>query len=231
MMTCKKGTIYKLNHKTRDDTPIYIGMTTRGVEKRFKDHEYSCHNTNQKKYNFYVYQFIRDYGGFENWECNVLKDFTYETNKEKKQVERDYIENAKKLGIKLLNKSLPNRGLREWQKDNPDKMHNSLIRSRLRNREKHNKIRHQYYLTHKEKMVQNSKNYYLKNKKKIDAERNRKVYCPCGGLVAKRNFKTHLKTDKHKNGLLKNIVDAKNSLKRVYSFDVGNVFNCIVCPK
>jgi len=224
MNTTKKGIIYKLCHKVREDTPIYIGMTTKGLEKRFRDHKYALSNSKQKKYTFYVYQFIRDFGGIENWEIKKLKEFEFTTNENKKQIEREFIENAKNLGVKVLNTNIPNRKVKEWIQDNPDKFYNAQVKSRLRHREKQNQYRKGYYKEHKEQIIQNSKNYYLKNKKKLEEDRKRKIKCLCGAIIVRRNFKKHRESDKHKNGCLKNIIEGKNKLKTTYN-------SCIVCPK
>ena len=224
MNTTKKGIIYKLFHKTREDTPIYIGMTTKGLEKRFRDHRYSCLNSKQKKYNFYVYQFIREFGGIENWDAIKLKDFEYETHADKKKIEREYIDNAKQLGIKVLNKNIPNRSVKEWIKDNPQKWYNAQVRSRLKHREKHNTWRKDYYLKHKEQMSKHSRQYYLDNKERIDKERNMKIGCPCGAIVAKRNFKHHKSTPKHNRDLKINLIEGRRALKSSFN-------SCIPCDK
>ena len=58
--------IYKLCCKDPGITEVYVGHTT-NFTKRKQQHKTSCNNENIKGYNYYVYQFIRDHGGWDNW--------------------------------------------------------------------------------------------------------------------------------------------------------------------
>ena len=50
---------------------IYIG-STKNVYHRFKSHKSYCCNPLAHNYSQYVYQFIRENGGWESYECDVL---------------------------------------------------------------------------------------------------------------------------------------------------------------
>ena len=58
--------IYKLVSTDVDIKECYIGHTT-NFNKRKCAHKYDCININSKNYNFNMYQFIRQNGGFNNW--------------------------------------------------------------------------------------------------------------------------------------------------------------------
>ncbi len=190
------GFIYCIEHRNRKDTPIYYGSTT-NLQEREKQHRYNCCNANYKKYNYYVYQFIRDYGGWEKWKMKKLHEVLFNEKKELKQIERLYIENHTKSGKKCLNQSMPNRTKKEWVNDNPDRMNNINIQSRLRNREKQNEYRRLHYYKNKDRIIKHNKEYYQKNKENIEKNRSKMWRCVCGAEVKLRNRTHHLKTKSH----------------------------------
>ena len=58
--------IYKLCCNNPEITDIYIGHTTNFIMRK-NQHKNNCKNPNLRCYNYYVYQFIRENGGFDNW--------------------------------------------------------------------------------------------------------------------------------------------------------------------
>lgn len=196
------GFVYSLTHKNRNDTPMYIGSTN-CLKSRFDSHRYACNNDKQIKYNYYVYQFIRDYGGIENWKINKLAEVVYENKEELTKLERMFIDNHLLSNIKLLNKVLPQRTKKEYQEYYKPLQRLANIRSRIKNRDKHNEKRKEHYHKNKEKIIKQNKEYYEKNKDKVDKIRQEKTPCICGDLVSRKNKKTHLTTKKHHTNLLK----------------------------
>jgi hypothetical protein len=72
--------------------------------RRKAQHKSACHNKKQTKtYNLTVYKFIRENGGFNNWDLIELHKFSCENKREKELEERKWIEMTKPA----LNKSLP----------------------------------------------------------------------------------------------------------------------------
>ena len=94
--------IYKLCCKDATIENIYIGSTTH-VNKRKCDHKKRCLNPNDKEYNSYKYQFIRDNGGWDNWQLIVLEQFSCESKMQKEKIERSYVETLKPT----LNRTIP----------------------------------------------------------------------------------------------------------------------------
>jgi citrate lyase synthetase len=47
---------------------VYIGSTN-DITHRFITHKSYCHNPNSTNYNQRIYQYIRENGGFKNFEC------------------------------------------------------------------------------------------------------------------------------------------------------------------
>jgi hypothetical protein len=84
-------TIYSIVCKDESVKDCYVGQT-----KDFKDRRWhhigNCKNPKSKKYNFKVYQYIRHYGGFENWEMIALETFECESEDEARDKEFEYYE-------------------------------------------------------------------------------------------------------------------------------------------
>ena len=112
-----KSIIYKLCCKNPNITDIYIGSTT-NFKKRKYDHKSSCNNEKNKNYNSKVYKFIRDNGGFENWEMIMLQEYNCENKKQLESQERYWIEKLKSI----LNCKIPTRTKQEYDIDNKDKI-------------------------------------------------------------------------------------------------------------
>ena len=61
------GYCYKLQHKTNNDLKKYYG-STEDLHHREIGHKTDCNNSNRINYNCQVYKYIRDNGGWENFE-------------------------------------------------------------------------------------------------------------------------------------------------------------------
>ena len=105
--------VYKLCCNDPLITDIYIG-STRSWSRRKSNHKSICNNEIDKKYNLYVYQFIRQNGGFENWDMISLFNGSFETKRELERKEREYIEELKSS----LNKIIPTRTYHEYYEEN-----------------------------------------------------------------------------------------------------------------
>lgn len=77
----QKGFIYKLCCLDTNITEIYIGSST-NYQNRKQEHKKRCCNENYKEYNYKVYQFIRENGGWENWRMVILHDFPCNSKRE-----------------------------------------------------------------------------------------------------------------------------------------------------
>lgn len=86
-----KTFVYMLCCKDPTITDVYVGHTT-NLTKRKASHKTDCNNPNNKSYNLYVYQFIRENGGWENWEMIVLETKSCIDKNDARQFERDWFE-------------------------------------------------------------------------------------------------------------------------------------------
>jgi hypothetical protein len=66
--------IYKLCCKDIYIIDIYVGHTT-DMRRRKWQHKTNCNNEKNKVYNLNVYQFIRNNGGWDNWDMIEIERF------------------------------------------------------------------------------------------------------------------------------------------------------------
>ena len=100
--------IYKLccdDPSIRDE---YYGHTTDKTKRKGK-HKHSCCNENSKDGNYYVYQFIRENGGWDNWSMIVVEEYPCENRNQAELRERYWIETQRAT----LNKRIPTRTRQE----------------------------------------------------------------------------------------------------------------------
>jgi len=112
-----KSMIYKLCCKDPTIEDIYVGSTTNFIKRKYQ-HRCGCYNKNDKKYNNYKYQFIRDNGGFDNWDIILIKDYPTDSKRKLEMEERRIIDELKPT----LNTQLPTRTDKEYRQDNKDKI-------------------------------------------------------------------------------------------------------------
>ena len=70
----QKAKIYRICCKDVDVTDCHVGSTTNMTRRKYK-HKSVCNNENGKMYNLNVYRFIRENGGWQNWDMIVVEDF------------------------------------------------------------------------------------------------------------------------------------------------------------
>ncbi len=115
MVNYENGCVYKLCCRNVDVKEIYIGSTC-SFKARKCQHKGCCNNENNRDYNLYVYQFIRDNGGFINFDMIEIEKYKATDKKDLEKRERHYIET---LGS-VLNKIIPTRTDKEYYIDNKE---------------------------------------------------------------------------------------------------------------
>lgn len=151
--------IYKLCCNDTTITDIYVGHTTNWT-KRKQCHKQKCNNENNTEYNFYVYQFIREHGGWTNWSMIELEKINCIDGNEACKHERRYFE---LLGA-TLNIKVPSRTQPEYSK-----------KYREENADKERERRHKYYEENTDKIKKRYKKYCEENADKIK-ETDKKYY-------------------------------------------------------
>ena len=172
-----KTVIYKICCKDINITDFYVGHTTELTKRKYQ-HKTNCNNENFKAYNIYLYRFIRENGGWDNWEVVKIEDYICNSFNDALKRERFWIEELKAT----LNRTIPTRTDAEYYQDNKEKI---LIKRAIYREQNKEKL--------KEYFIEQNKAYREKNRDKI----NVKIECECGCLVSKSNIARHKKSKNH----------------------------------
>ena len=184
----EKGKIYKLCCKDTSVTEIYIGSTLNQYRrkcehKRKCENKRKCNDPNNKIYNFPVYQFIRDNGGFDNWDLIILEEYPAKNKNDLLWKEREWIEKLKPT----LNSQRPiitTEELRGLKRENQKNYYEN-------NKEKVRESDKKYRKNNPEKIRQIAKKYYQENKEKI----KERVKCDiCDKDLSRASLTRHKKT-------------------------------------
>ena len=168
-----KTVIYKIVCNDLNVKDIYVGSTI-DFTRRKSNHKNQSAYVNGKQYNYKLYQFIRNNGGWDNWSMIEIEKFPCNDKREAETRERYYYE----LLNANLNTQTPCRTKQEWVKQNKDKIK-------------------EYYEVNKDKI----KEYYEVNKDKILLRLNEKFDCICGGKYSYCHKQRHCKSKKHQDYL------------------------------
>ena len=175
MTDYSKSTIYKIACKDPNIEEIYIGSTCNFIKRRWQ-HKSICNNPNDKHYNQYVYQFIREHGGWENWDVYIIEKFSCTSKMQKEQVERGWVEELKST----LNKNVP---ANHQTGDVLDKI---------------KQAKRKQYEMDKDKTLERVKAYSESHKVEIHEYIQRTVHCPyCNHHINLANRAQHNRTTIH----------------------------------
>jgi len=128
----------------------YVGHTT-CITTRKANHKFKCITENDKAYNCYVYQFIRDHGGWSNWQIIIIECISCTDSNDASSKERYWLEH---LGASL-NKQIPTRTREEWELETSYSKH--------------------YYDENKNHLLEYNRNYKKENRTYI-SEYNKNYY-------------------------------------------------------
>ena len=193
-MDYSKTIIYKIVCKDLLVTDLYVGHTTNFI-KRKQTHKSVCNNENDKSYNYFVYQTIRDTGGWSNWEMVEVEKYTCSDVNEALKQERYWIETLNAT----LNKIIPLRTDAEYRLDHKEETKEYQKEYRDEHKEETKEYQKEYRDEHKEERKEYDKEYQLKNKDHIKEQRNKKIVCECGSCYTHTNKERHFKSLKHTN--------------------------------
>tara|TARA_R110002126_G_C10274431_1_gene484435 strand:+ start:88 stop:672 length:585 start_codon:yes stop_codon:yes gene_type:complete len=187
-----KSIIYKICCKDLSIQDIYIGSTLNFRNRKWK-HKNSCYDINNRHYNIYLYKFIRDNGGWDNWEMILIKEVSCNSKLELYGEERKTYEELKPT----LNTQKPLRTKKEYKKEcmpTYDKEYNERNKEKIQQQKKEN------YEKNKECILQKQQKY--RSNTEVKKHRNEKIKCDCGGVISRCGISKHKKTEVHKNNML-----------------------------
>jgi len=194
--------IYKIVCKDIEIKECYVGQTT-NFSQRKTDHKKKCCNINNKSFNQNNYKFIRENGGWNNWDMIEVEKYNATDKLDAHKRERYWIET---LGAKL-NKQIPTRTAQEYYHQNLDKIklyyqQNQEETSEYQKiyRETHtDKIKEYkklYREQNKEQILEKQKNYYEQNREQIILKNREKYNQSKDEINAKRRLYREKNKDK-----------------------------------
>ena len=134
--------IYKIVCLDPNIDDFYIGSTV-NLNIRCQAHIKTGLNKKNLHYHYKLYTFIRDSGGYENWEMQVIKLYKCETKRELVKEEQKYIDELKPslntdnaYSTEEYNKEIK----KKWQQDNREKQ-NERAKKRYQDNKEIEKIK------------------------------------------------------------------------------------------
>jgi len=183
MVDYTKSKIYKITCNITGLT--YYGSTVNPISKRISQHRTKFKAGNLKCSSRQVLV-----GG--DYDYSLVEEFSCENKDQLHKRERFYIENND-----CVNKQIPGRTLREYNEQNKDKISANSKKYHEQNKDKISAQRKEHYEQNKDKILAHNKEYFEQNKDNISTQRNTKVTCECGSVVAHGNLSRHKKSKKH----------------------------------
>ena len=130
----------------------------KGVSKH--QHKNTCNNENSKNYNLNIYKFIREKGGWTNFEMKPIEEFICDT-KLQATIREQYWINFYKADLNSKN-----------------------AHSSDEEKKEHRKVYDEIYTeNNKVKIKERKKEYYEKNKNEIQEKKSKLHICECGSKL------------------------------------------------
>ena len=150
MPNYNNGIIYKICCRDPTIKDEYVGSTT-NLRQRRSHHRYFVNNPDKSSMQDNLYSFIREHGGWDNWQLVQLEEYACETKTQLLMKEREWFEKCNST----LNACKPGNHVRH-----PDK--NSYQRAiRQENPERYNEQRRGNY------KPEQKRDYYQRNREEI----------------------------------------------------------------
>lgn len=150
---------YRIFCKNPQITDCYVGHTTDFRGRKYR-HKSACTLENNIKYEYKVYQFIRNYGGWKNWNMEIIEDCNTLTLQQVYARERFWYETLNAT----LNNNIPNRNATEYYNDNKNEILQICKKKYRENTDTYKMRCKQYYEDNKEKILKKKKMEYQKLK-------------------------------------------------------------------
>ncbi len=198
--------VYMISSKDPNNTAKYIGRTF-DLKKRIYQHAYMAATTKYESHNYHLYEFIREMGGWDNFQVTPL--FENLTLIEAVVKEAETIADMRPY----LNKVLPLRSMKEYYDEHREELLQKQVLYAYYQKEKY---RERWTLNNeknRDKINAAMKKYYAENKEELQKKYKTKYWCVCGRLINHRGRKEHLKRPAHRNGL-KNFCREVKDLKK-----------------
>ena len=170
-----KTHFYKIVCKNPEIKEAYVGHTL-NFKNRKSNHKRTCYNEKDEvHFNFYLYQFIRENGGFDNFEMVLINTECCENALKARRREREYIEelnatlNQIKRPVRTIDEA--NEYRKNYYDENKEDIKQKGKQYRIENAQIIKEKGKEYREANKEKLRQKNKEYQENNKEKINKQR------------------------------------------------------------
>jgi hypothetical protein len=133
---------------------------------RKSQHKGACNNSTNKSHSTYVYQFIRDHGGWTNWSMILIECIPCNDAHEARLKERGWLEQLHAT----LNKQIPSRTKRQHSLDHAAAIKEYQRQYRLDNTEAIKDQMRQYYIDNTEAIKAQKRQYNIDHAEAIAAK-------------------------------------------------------------
>lgn len=187
-----KAVLYRIVCCDLEVKDQYVGSTTNFPDRK-SHHKGACNSTGNKDHHCYVYRFIREHGGWDNWQMVEIERFHCLDKRQLHTRERYHIE---RLGA-TLNQCLPTRTQADWVHDNAEH-----VAERLRIYYQDNKAeisikQKAYNDKNKEHLREYFKQYGQTHAASIAVRNGELIICECGQSITRGKKTPHQKTKRH----------------------------------
>jgi hypothetical protein len=191
--------IYEIRPLDKNIIYSYVGSSMNYRNRKYQ-HKKDCNDVNRKPYNYKLYQFIRDNGGFEKFEFIPLEEYECETKTQsriREQLWIDKIENK----LNMVRAYTSTEETKEQNKIYRENNKTNMKEYNEKNKEHIKKIKKIYYENNEEKDKERSKKYRENNEEKIKQQKKEKYTCCCGVISVRNHFRRHERSIFHLNYL------------------------------
>ena len=190
----KEMIFYIIKCNDLEKTEIYVGSTFNFV-KRKTQHKSNCTNPKSRGYHFKQYVYIRENGGWDNFNMTMIDRKVcvdmLEVRKHEQTLITQYkasLNTNKAFGAETLSEYKHQHYIENFEK-NKERDHKYYIE----NLEKIKKDQKQYRIKHSEEIKEKNKQNYAKH----SSERNQPSMCECGQSYTKQHYIRHTKSRQH----------------------------------
>lgn len=202
--------IYQIRCKNPNIIDTYIGHTT-NERSRTNEHKYNCNNENSKSYNVHLYSFIRNNGGWDNWEVVIIEEYPCNSRREALSRENYYIHHLNStlnqlspiLDLENVKQYKERKSLeqKEITKIKLEKKKDDRLKYLEENAEliKQHKleVRINYTMKNRQRINEKMREYNKKNNEKVKENLKKSYRKRClknqSALIIQRFFKTYIK--------------------------------------
>jgi hypothetical protein len=191
--------IYEIRPLNKELIFSYVGSTLNFRNRKYQ-HKKDCNNINSTNHSVKLYQFIRNNGGFNEFEMIPLEEYECD-RKTQSRIREQFFINQIENKLNMKKAFISTEETKEY-----------MIEYRLNNKKQMKKYRNdnketiklqvkEYYEKHKELIIEQNKTNYKNKKEIIKKQRKEKILCLCGKEFRKSDKIRHERSKKHLNYL------------------------------